>query len=399
MKVEKIFNKKEGREMYRTRFELNGKVFRPIGDTRKKLGEIVDEIRAREHRSRFELPVVKVYPTVKEIFDDHLQRLKKDGNRKKISFFERVSEKSLDVLPPDIKISELKKAHFQKYIDRRLTEKNKQSGAPILPGTINKERIAVVVPLADAHLYFPALEDLELPQMPKTEAKKRRRERLVKADGNLDVLLEYLRRPHKSLKTEAYRRNLADNLEIRYETGLRRKEVVKLKKSQYASSEAALKDVVSWKTGTLTKFFPLTARAVEIVESRLQSDSEYLFSKTGKPDESSYRALKKACEHLEIPYGAYTEGGWVPHDLRHNFATEIVRVADLATAKSLTGHTGQSIFTYLHTDEKRQREAMNRREGKEVSKVLSDIYNEVKSNKTDVEAFVTRVGSLIRNGQ
>jgi hypothetical protein len=41
-------------------------------------------------------------------------------------------------------------------------------------------------------------------------------------------------------------------------------------------------------------------------------------------DESSYRTLREICAHLKIPYGTHKEGGWVPHVLRHNFATEIV---------------------------------------------------------------------------
>jgi integrase len=210
--------------------------------------------------------------------------------------------------------------------------------------------------------------------------------------------LEYLRKPARTEIATRYRRTLADTLEIRYETGLRRKEVVKLKKSQYRRAEAALRDVVRWKTGTITKFFPLTARAVEIVESRLDSESEYIFSKNGKADESSYRALKNACAHLKIPYGTHSEDGWVPHDLRHNFATEIVRVTDIETAKSLTGHSGAHILRYLHTDEKRQRAAMNKREGRELKETLTNLYNEIKGGNIDVSTFIEKVEYLIKNG-
>jgi integrase len=398
MKIEKFTNKKEGKEQYRARFQLNGKEFRPVADTRKKLNEMIDEIRAQEHRTRFDLPVTKHYRTVRELFDEHLRRLKKSGDRKKISIFERVSEKLVKLLPPDIKINQLKKGHFQKYIDQRLSEKNSQSEAFILPETVNKELSAVSVALKSAPMYFPELADEDIPSVPKTKETKRRRERLVGKETELFVLLEYLRKPARTKVATIYRRDLADTLEIRYETGLRRKEVVKLKKNQYHRAEAALRDVVRWKTGTVTKFFPLTERAVEIIESRLESDSDYIFSKNGKADESSYRTIKKACEHLKIPYGTHIEGGWVPHDLRHNFATEIVRVTDIETAKSLTGHTGAHILRYLHTDEKRQRQAMNRREGKEVKDVLINLYNQIKSDKIDVSTFVEKVSYLITNG-
>ena len=159
-----------------------------------------------------------------------------------------------------------------------------------------------------------------------------------------------------------------------------------------------MRDVVRWKTSTVTKYFPLTTRAVEIIESRMGGDSDYKFSPNGKVDESVYRTIKKECEHLEIPYGTFASDGWVPHDLRHNFAWEIIRVTDIETACSLAGHTGSHIMTYLHTDEGRQRAAMDKREGKETKKVLTALYNEVKNGNMDVSTFIEKVGFLIKNG-
>lgn len=92
---------------------------------------------------------------------------------------------------------------------------------------------------------------------------------MVEKENELAVLLEYLRRPHWNPKVFVRRRDLADDLEMRYETGLRRKEIARLKKTQYFRAEAALREVIRWKTGTVTKFFPLTERAVQIIESRL----------------------------------------------------------------------------------------------------------------------------------
>jgi integrase len=398
MKIEKFYNKKERKEQYRARFQLNNKEFVPKADTRKKLLEMIDEIRSQEHRTKYELPVAKHFRSVQELFDEHLRRLRAGGDRKKISIFVRVSEKLMKLLPVDINISQLKKGHFQKYIDVRLAEKNPQSENFILPDTVNKELSAISVVFKNAALYFPDLEDMQFVQIPKTKAEKHRRERMVEKENELAVLLEFLRRPHRNPKVFVYRRNLADDLEIRYETGFRRKEVTRLKKKQYHRDEAALRDVVRWKTGTITKFFPLTARAVEIIESRLDSESDYIFSKNGNPVEGYYRTLQKVCEHLGLNYGTHKDGGWVPHDLRHNFATEIVRVTDIETSKSLTGHSGEHILTYLHTDEKRQREAMNKREGKELKVVLTGLYNQVKNGNIEHSAFVEKVEYLIKNG-
>ncbi len=401
MKIEKIFNKKKGVHEYVARFQLGGKEFRPKASTRKTLNDTIDEIRAREHRTKFELPVADYSPLVKELFAAHAAKLDKGADRKKISMFARVSTRLLVLFPAGIKIKELKAAHFQKYINVRLEEINPQSEKPILPETVNKELSAASVAIKNARKYFAELEDYTAPEIPKAEQTKggRRRERLVEKDTELAVLLEYLRREHKNPDTAAARRRLADDLEIRYQTGLRRIEVARLERKQYRAREAALRDVRRWKTGTVTKFFPLTRRAVEVIESRLTaSDSKYIFSDEGRPSEGAYKTLKLVCGKLNIPYGTFAEGGFVPHDLRHNFSTEIIRVTDIETAKNLTGHTGDHILTYLHTDEGRMREAMNRREGFDRTELLTELYKETKDGSIELPAFIERVGFLIKNG-
>lgn len=84
----------------------------------------------------------------------------------------------------------------------------------------------------------------------------------------------------------------------------------------------------------------------------------------------------------------------MPHDLRHNFATEIVQVTDIETAKSLTGHTGNEIFTYLHTNEKLQREAIERRERRDRTKEIVEIYKQVRRGKMKVKKFVENIKIL-----
>ena len=59
MKIERYFDKKENTQKFRARFQLNNKEFYPVADSRKKLLEIIDEIRAMQHRTKYELPVAK----------------------------------------------------------------------------------------------------------------------------------------------------------------------------------------------------------------------------------------------------------------------------------------------------------------------------------------------------
>lgn len=401
-KITEVLNRRSKRREFKVRFQVSNKEIYLTDERRKNLEETIDETLAQERRSKYNLPTKKHFPTVAELFAAHLLKLKKTGDRKKISIFERVSERLLDLFPAGIKTNELRKSHFQKYIESRLEDINPQSNLPILPETVNKELSSISVAFKRAAHYFAELENEQMPEIPKAEITKggRRRERLVDKQNELEVLLEYLRRAHRNRKTAAARRRLADDLEIRYETGLRRAEAAILEKSQYRREESALRNVKRIKTGTITKFFPLTRRATEIIESRLDSDSKYIFSTNGKPNEAAYAMLKRICEEkLNIPYGAFKEGGFVPHDLRHNFATDIIRVTDIETAKSLTGHTGEHILTYLHTNEDRMREAVRAREGTDLTEYLTALYNDVKADKLDLAAFLERAKSLIKNGQ
>lgn len=399
MKIEKFFNKKEDKDQFRARFQINRKEFYFTADTRRELNELIDEVKVQERRAKRDLPTFKSYPSVEKLFETHLAELVKVGNRKKRNRFERASAQLVELLPAGIKINELKKGHFKPFIDARLGQKNELSGAAILPETVNKDLSSISVAFKEAEYYFPALEGEQFVEVPKLKVKKeRRRERLVEKTTELDVLLEFLRRTHRNPATAAARRRIADELEIKYETGMRRAEVAALEKKQYKREEKALRVVERLKTGTQTKFLPLSHRGCEIIESRLDSESVFIFSNDGRPTESDYRTLKNVCQTLGIPYGQFTGGGFVPHDLRHNFSTEITRLTDIETAKQLTGHTGSHILTYLHTDESRMRAAVRRREGREVRADLTELYNLVKDDKITLSAFLEKAENLIKNG-
>lgn len=398
MKIEKIFNKKKGVSEYQARFQLGGKEFRPRALTRKDLLETVDEIRARQHRTKFELPVAKISIALKELFERHAPTIPNKHQRK---LFDRVSEIFLRLLPEDIKITELKKRHFQIYTGFRLAEINRQNGKPITPQTIRRELSTIGAALDKVPEYFSELEDYQKPIGVKPKAKKSNRTRLVNRQTELIVLLDYLRRKRSGKQTEAveaHRRRLADEMEFRFETGLRRKEAVRLKREQYFPKEAALRNLVRWKTGTITKFFPLSRRAAQIIENRLESNGgEFIFTRAGKPAESDYRTLKNACEELKIPYGRYTENGFVVHDLRHNFASEIVRVTDIETAREMLGHSNiKQTGQYLHTSEALQREAIDKRENLDKTAEIIALYKAVRRRKTNARNFLETVRNLAR---
>jgi integrase len=395
MKFDKFFDKRENVWKHRARFQLNGIEYKPTAYTRAKLNEIVDEIRGMSRRQKYNLQVPDYSPTLAELFAKHETKIK--AEKQKI-LFKRVSEKFLKLFPEGLRLLDLNRAHFQDYIDFRTSEKNTQTKEDILPETANKELYCLSTCLKAAPLYFHELKNYQPIQIPKAKESNRRRERIVDPDNELMVLLEELRKSNSWKAVERARHDLADDLEIRYETGLRRKEVSWLEPDQYKPDEGALRNVKRWKTDTVTKFFPLSRRAIEIIEKRLKDnpDAKFIFSPAGKPKEGAYKTLRVVCRDLGITYGANVKNGFVPHDLRHNFATDIIRLTDIETAKSLTGHSGNAILTYLHTDEQKQREAIRKREGIDFNELVTDLYNGIKNDKIGLKEFAEKIRFLTR---
>ena len=207
----------------------------------------------------------------------------------------------------------------------------------------------------------------------------------------------------QTVVSNAHRSRIADELEFRLETGLRRKEVARLEFKQYIESEGILKNVRRWKTKTVSKIFPLTRRGIEIVEARREAnpDAKFIFTEGGEPVESDYRTLKNVCARLDIPYGRFTDGGFVPHDLRHQAGTEIVRATDIETAREYLGHSNVHQTTvYLHTDANRLKEAVRRRDEVKqkktnVEKMLKNLYAEARSGKISEAQFIEKISKFI----
>ena len=75
--------------------------------------------------------------------------------------------------------------------------------------------------------------------------------------------------------------------------------------------------------------------------------------------------LRKACEKAGVVYGRNVEGGFVFHDLRHTFNTNM-RKAGVAESviMQITGHSTREMFDRYNTvDEEDRREAIERLQG------------------------------------
>lgn len=405
MKIWKQYNKRTKGYEWRARFRFNKKTFRPVETTKEKLIDLIAEIRSQEKTERdnekYNLgqDVVLYMPTLAVVFANALPKIAKDHQR---TLADRVFKAFLALLPPEIKPVDLSQTHFQRYIDYRGGQLGKQTKQPVTRQTIYKELYAVKSALKKAKLYYDALEKWQVPQLPelpKGFKKSTKRERLI-SDRELAAIIDELMKPPAGKQTHAHhahRVRLAHQIEFQFWSGLRRLEIVRLKFSQYDNERQALLNVKRWKTDSVTRFFPLGKRAVEIVEARreLQDDSEYIFTADGEPIPSDYRTLRKICKDLELDYGKFTDGGFIMHDLRHRFASDIIEHSDIRTAAELLGHSNlQQSLDYMHTNEKKLREAIVKRDKIDYDSELGNIFDEVRNGTIEKPEFNEKIKKL-----
>jgi integrase len=74
-------------------------------------------------------------------------------------------------------------------------------------------------------------------------------------------------------------------------------------------------------------------------------DNDHVFVYRGKPVNDIRKGLRDACKSSGIKYGRNVEGGFVFHDLRHTFNTNMRKagVSD-SVIMAITGHSTREMF-------------------------------------------------------
>lgn len=394
IKITEYTDKRSGVKKYKARFQLKNQEYAPSKNSLDALKKEINRIFTVADEGKN--PKVE---TEQPFIDDILKReLKGIKDNKKRIFYERVYEDFLSVIPP-LRADELTQADFNAYIELRQGRTNDRTASPIKNATINKELSAINVALKNASRHFRSLHGFKPVVADKLPNDYEPRTRTVK-ESEFTLIFNELRKPKIKGERENdyfYRLRLADWIEFDALTGLRRKEIALLKPEHYDKKQKALVNFKRPKTNTEVVFFPLRQRAAEIIEERLKHRTEYLFSENGAPLESHYRKLKNICEKLNIKYGSFTSGGFVMHDLRRNFGTEIVRNTDIETAREFLGHADLThTGIYLATDSKRMIEAVRKMDGVEIKDDLTKICEGIKSGKLSVKKGVEKLMELFK---
>lgn len=138
-----------------------------------------------------------------------------------------------------------------------------------------------------------------------------------------------------------------DLLELAINTGLRKSEILYLKRRDVREDEIIVKG-----KGDKVRTVPLNSRAREIIERQPPKD-KYVFDIPNRHQQDLFRRTTKRIQKLTgIPFHF--------HLLRHYFASSLVEKGiDLLTVSEILGHSKTMVsLGYTHTDKKRKRRAV-----------------------------------------
>lgn len=113
------------------------------------------------------------------------------------------------------------------------------------------------------------------------------------------------------------------------------------------------------------------------------SEDNHVFQYNGSPVTDIRASLKRACKKAGIKYGRFVEGGFIFHDLRHTFNTNMRKAGvSESVIMEITGHSTREMFDRYNTiDEDDARKAVNQFE-KFVESVNQTVnYVEVENEK------------------
>lgn len=114
---------------------------------------------------------------------------------------------------------------------------------------------------------------------------------------------------------------------------------------------------------------PICSELFEILRNmpnkiRTDDESGHVFTYKGQPMNDIRAGLRKACKDAGILYGRFKKGGFVFHDLRHTFNTNMRKagVSD-SVIMEITGHSSRTMFDRYNTiDDDDARQAVDQLE-------------------------------------
>jgi integrase len=173
-------------------------------------------------------------------------------------------------------------------------------------------------------------------------------------------------------------RHLKGILTTAYSTGMREGEIlnltwdkVDLKKRLIQLEATDTKDKEPREIPICNKLY----NVLNAIPRAIHDHHVFLFK--GKPIRDLRTGLRKACDDAGIPYGRFIKGGFVFHDLRHTFNTNMRKAGvPESVIMRVTGHSTREMFDRYNTvDVQDTRNAVNQLEA-----YLGNAYQNAKNS-------------------
>ena len=140
-----------------------------------------------------------------------------------------------------------------------------------------------------------------------------------------------------------------------YYTGMRKSEILKLTWDKVDLNQRVIHLEPGDTKDREARDVPICNELFEILRSmpnKIQraGESNIVFQYRGKPVDDIRKGLKKACKEAGIKYGRKVKGGFVFHDLRHTFNTNMRKAGVSETViMKITGHSTREMFDRYNT--------------------------------------------------
>ena len=176
-----------------------------------------------------------------------------------------------------------------------------------------------------------------------------------------------------------------------YDTGMREAEIYDLTWAKVSLKDRVIRLKAEDTKDSEPREIPLSQRLHDIL-SRLPrgiQDDYPVFTRFGKLIKDARTVLRNACEEAKILYGRFKDGGFVFHDLRRTFTTDMRKAGvQESVIMEITGHARHEVFDrYNQIDLEDKRRAIEklveyRDENAKVSKSVSRkaFLNEKRAN-------------------
>lgn len=242
-------------------------------------------------------------------------------------------------------VSQIKSSDLKNYQVKRI-EEGKAAGT--IDHEVGKAKTAVFKAFDDD---FISGETLKSFKRVKKLVKKGSdvRDRILSKD-EFEILMKHLPRHTKGIVAMAYYTGMREGeiLNLTWDKGDLRNRIILLESADTKDKEA--------------RNIPIMDELYDILKAIPRDiHNPHVFLYKGKPIKDLRTGLRKACKDAEIVYGRFVKGGFVFHDLRHTFNTNMRKAGvPESVIMEITGHSTREMFDRYNTiDEEDTKKAIN----------------------------------------